>query len=344
MAIPAISKIREIHKDKEFILITNRSAKVNHVTAWDVLKHTGYFKDVIYYNTSDIKGLLKLALQLRNFSKNILYYLTPVRSRVQAIRDYIFFKFICSIDKIFCVEDSIQKYIVRDKDGNLIKVENEFERLLKIIYKVHKLDYKKNNIQFPLLFPPKEAYEKISNLLKDSFTEDKIFIAIGHGSKIPATKWDLNRFKKLCNLLLNFDERISLVIFGGENDFKSGEYLREGFEKRSINLCGKTNIIESAAAISKCVLFVGNDSGPLHLAASMGIPCVGIYSARDNPGRWEPYGNNHIVLRENVECEGCFLEECIVNKMKCLYMITAEEVFLAVVHKFNYIDWHNELS
>ncbi|MDO8679542.1 MAG: glycosyltransferase family 9 protein [Acidobacteriota bacterium] len=57
----------------------------------------------------------------------------------------------------------------------------------------------------------------------------------------------------------------------------------------------------SASILSECATFIGNDSGPTHLAALVGIPCVAIFSARNAPGQWEPLGQNHIVLEDRPE-------------------------------------------
>ncbi len=335
MAIPVISKIREIHRDNNLILITNRTNKDFIVTAWDVLKHANYFRDVLFYDLSDIKNLMKMVYRLRKFKKNILYYLSSERTKKQAMRDYIFFKILCGIDKVIGIKDSIGKPVKRDEYGNLIRVDRESDRLFKLIFKNHDLNYE-NKLQFPLLHPSKEVYKKVESLL-EKIPENSILISVGHGSKMPAKRWFTERFKELCNRLLNYDHRIYLLFLGGKEDFESSEFLRKGFESRVINLAGKTNIIESAALLEKCVLFVGNDTGTMHLAASTGIPCVCIFSARENPGKWEPMGDNHTVLRKDVDCAGCFLEECIENKMKCLDMISVDEVFgsaLIILERF----------
>jgi ADP-heptose:LPS heptosyltransferase len=92
---------------------------------------------------------------------------------------------------------------------------------------------------------------------------------------------------------------------------------------------GVHSVRESAALLSQCALFVGNDTGTLHLAASAGIKCVGIYSAQDWPGRWFPYGSGHEIIREAVPCEGCRLEVCSQN-LECLTAITTQRVVAAV--------------
>ena len=66
---------------------------------------------------------------------------------------------------------------------------------------------------------------------------------------------------------------------------------------RSHNLAGRLSVFGSASVLSQCATFIGNDSGPTHLAAMVGIPCVAIFSARNAPGQWEPLGEHHVVHR-----------------------------------------------
>jgi ADP-heptose:LPS heptosyltransferase len=53
----------------------------------------------------------------------------------------------------------------------------------------------------------------------------------------------------------------------------------------------------------------------MHLAAAVNIPCVAIFSGRDAPGAWEPWGQSHRVLRHHVDCEGCMLDQDCPNKL-----------------------------
>ena len=87
---------------------------------------------------------------------------------------------------------------------------------------------------------------------------------------------------------------------------------------------------ESAAALKKSALFIGHDSGPMHLSAAVRTPCVAIFSARNKPGVWFPYGEKHRVLYHQTECYGCGLEVCNNEDKKCIKSITVEEVLYAM--------------
>ncbi len=92
---------------------------------------------------------------------------------------------------------------------------------------------------------------------------------------------------------------------------------------------GRLGVRAGIAAMEGCGFYLGNDTGTMHMAVSAGIPCVAIFSARDYPGLWYPYGHGHIVLRRTVHCEGCMLEVCHKNGKNCLMSISVDEVLEA---------------
>src|SRR5208337_2816669 len=97
-----------------------------------------------------------------------------------------------------------------------------------------------------------------------------------------------------------------------------------------VNLSGRLLPRESAAVLSHATVFVGPDSGPMHLASSFGVPCVRVFSARMAPGMWFPNGLRNQVIFHPTECMGCQLETCVVMKKKCTTSITVDEVERAV--------------
>jgi len=143
-------------------------------------------------------------------------------------------------------------------------------------------------------------------------------IALAPGSKMQAKRWPLELYVELAKRLLEAYPGTHLLIIGGQEDCKIAEEIREKVGPRITSFAGQLTVLESAEALRRCALYVGNDSGAMHLAAAMDTKCVAIFSARDHPGVWEPYGQGHIVLRKDVSCAGCFLSTCVKENMKCL--------------------------
>ena len=107
-----------------------------------------------------------------------------------------------------------------------------------------------------------------------------------------------------------------------------GERLLQAWG-RGYNGAGELGLRAAAAALKRCRFYLGNDSGAMHLAASTGIPCVAIFSSRESPGSWYPYGEGHTVFRTPIACEGCMLVECVDRSMECLASIRAADVLEA---------------
>jgi len=328
VSLPAIHKIAQNHPNAKFTLITNAPACKTYLTAWDVLKHTGIFSDVIFYDVHRISSILKIIWKTRLTRGKWLYYLVSNRNKLGVKRDRLFFRWICGFRRIIGI-NKITHGLERDSSGKLLYCSKESERLLnKVSSGSQNLFFSESELNFFII--PAETKEKISLLLKPVMS--KRWVALGIGSKMPAKKWFLKRYIKIANKILSHDSNTALVLLGGREDFVDCEnILREcARSNRILNLAGKTNIIESAEILLRCFLYIGNDTGTMHLAATMKCPCVAIFSTRENPGLWEPYGNNNIIYRKEVSCEGCMLVECIDMKMKCLDMISVDEVWNGV--------------
>lgn len=152
----------------------------------------------------------------------------------------------------------------------------------------------------------------------------RAWLGVGPGSGKPVTRWPEDRFAELVGRLIRRWD-IWPVVFGGREDFAAAERLVEAWG-RGYNSCGALGVRGDSAALGRCVAYVGNDSGPLHLAAGAGVPCVGVYSARDIPGEWYPYGEGHLVLRKTIDCEGCGLTVCVERRNQCTLAISVAEV------------------
>ena len=154
------------------------------------------------------------------------------------------------------------------------------------------------------------------------------WIGVAPGSKMPAKMWPLERYAFVVRRLIA-DHDIWPVVFGGEEDENVGDALVKDWGRGYV-AAGKLSMREAIAALQRCLLYIGNDTGTMHMAVAAKIPCVAIFSSRDYPGNWYPYGEGHTVFRTPIACEGCMLERCIERRMECLLSIHTEEVHAAV--------------
>lgn len=153
------------------------------------------------------------------------------------------------------------------------------------------------------------------------------WVAFAPGSKMPSKIWPEARYAEVGQRLIESHD-IWPVIFGGGEDAAAGRRLIDGWG-RGYLAAGALGIRAAAVGLTRCSLYVGNDTGTMHLAATSGVRCVAIFSSRDFPGLWDPYGIGHVVFRSDPPCAGCFSIDCAKGDYRCLLAITVEPVTAA---------------
>ena len=113
---------------------------------------------------------------------------------------------------------------------------------------------------------------------------------------------------------------LPIVVIGGPGDAQMP--LGEGVTQ----LQGKLSLAETGFLLSKAIAFVGNESGPGHWAAALGIPVVSLMGGHSVPSEWAPFGGS-LVLRTDVACAPCHLRSCSRYGLKCLTELTPARVW-----------------
>ena len=93
-----------------------------------------------------------------------------------------------------------------------------------------------------------------------------------------------------------------------------------------LNLCGRTDLRELISIISRCSIFITNDSGPMHIAASLDVPTAAIFGSTD-PMLTAPIGDRVSVIKKGIDCSPCFERECPYGHYKCMELVTVEDIF-----------------
>jgi heptosyltransferase-2 len=97
---------------------------------------------------------------------------------------------------------------------------------------------------------------------------------------------------------------------------------------RVVDLTGKTSVTGLIGITERCLAFVSNDSGAMHVAAAMGRPVIAIFGPTDEKST-RPVGDGHVVLTANVFCRPCMLRDCPIDH-RCMKRIDVDRVFEAV--------------
>jgi ADP-heptose:LPS heptosyltransferase len=328
VALPCFHQIARAYPDAERCLLTNVPVHSKAPTAFAVLDGSGLVHSFLRYPiaTRSLGDLVALQRQIRAYRAQVLVYLTPRRQAAEVMRDAAFFS-LCGIPKIVGLP------LARDARTNRLDsvtgwYEPEAARLARLLRGLGKIDLEDAaNWGLGLtLDEHKRAAEALESV------QGRPLLACSVGTKVQAKDWGAENWRSVLDMLAAELPQYGLVLIGAGEESGVSESTATAWTGRFVNLCGKLVPRESAAVLARAKLFLGHDSGPMHLAAAVGTPCVAVFSARNKPRTWFPWGSQHEVIYHRTDCWGCDLEICIEQKKKCLTSIQPAEV-LGVVHR-----------
>ncbi len=183
------------------------------------------------------------------------------------------------------------------------------------------------------LVAPQSAEDYVKDLLAEHAVQPPIIALFPFCSKGSAFKrWELSRYAELVRLMKESIPATVLILWGpGEEEEARRLCDTAG---AGVVLPANLNVAQLCAVLKRADLYVGGDTGVMHLAAFSGIPVVAIFGPTD-PKVNAPYGPAHTVVRKELPCSPCRDKKC--KERTCLASITAEEVFEEVKTMWNRI-------
>jgi heptosyltransferase-2 len=167
-----------------------------------------------------------------------------------------------------------------------------------------------------------------------SFSIDttKPIIGISPGSVWHTKRWSPASFARLIQLL-KAETDCEIVLFGGPEDTAIAADIQRLCAHTVMSLAGKTSLSELPAAISRCRVFVSNDSAPMHMAVARGVPVVAIFCATTPSLGFYPYSSRAVVVEKKLPCRPCGLHggrRCPLGTEDCIRLIEPEAVLRAI--------------
>jgi len=208
-------------------------------------------------------------------------------------------------------------------------------RRTKEIRRVHQIDYYLEMVRAlgfesagkDVRLKPAKDYEGIAEDLIREYAPagSGPLVGIAPGATYgPAKMWFQDRFARVAERLVeNFGARV--LLFGSRGDHAAAENVRQYASFPLANIAGLTTLKEAVALITRCKLFISNDSGLMHVAGALGIPTIAIFGST-NPVTTSPVGNRSIVITKAVDCSPCLKKTCPTD-FRCMDRIGADEVY-----------------
>ena len=306
-------------------MLTNVPVHGKAPAASAVIGGTGLVHSYINYAVGERSplALLKLVIAIRRYKPDLLVYLAKPRGEVAIVRDRRFFR-VCGIRRIIGLPEG--DLAINLPLGNGFW-EHEADRLARTIAPLGPIDTQAPGA-FDMALSALEINQAASALAP---LGERALIACGPGTKMQAKDWGTPQWKGLLDRLAILYPTHGLVLIGAQDDHPVAEEASTAWTGRSLNLCGKLSPRGSAAVLARTELFMGPDSGPMHVASAVGVPCAVPFASRTRPGMWFPIGAAHRVLWHELPCSNCDLEVCIENQRRCLSTIKIEEMVAAAV-------------
>jgi ADP-heptose:LPS heptosyltransferase len=226
-----------------------------------------------------------LRQEIRRWAPDVLIYLAEARGSIKAYRDALFFRG-CGIRNLVGVPYSGDRQEIRKLDGEA-RFESEAHRLARCISELGRIDLEDPGSWDLHL-------NKAEERAADKLTWSRIpeYMTVSVGTQVEVKDWGKTNWASLLSKVSSLYPDLGLVLVGASDEKVRSDLVAAKWSGPKLNVCGLVPPRISAAVLKRSVLFVGHDSGPMHLAAATGVQCIAIFSARNRPGEWFPAGKD----------------------------------------------------
>ncbi|MCA9398391.1 MAG: GT4 family glycosyltransferase PelF [Candidatus Omnitrophica bacterium] len=177
------------------------------------------------------------------------------------------------------------------------------------------------------LWPKAQDADYASGLLDSEWlgnAKQIVGINLSASEKWETKNWPKDYIVRLCDML--GAKNIRVLLTGMEKDKEAAVYVKKHAKSRPSAFIGKTDILQLAALIKRCSVYVTPDSAPLHIAASMRVPVVTFFGPTSSV-RHLPPGDSIVVMERVMDCAPCYSPKCRIGTHACMKEISPEDVF-----------------
>lgn len=312
LSTPFIRELKKANKDCKIDYLTTPVGKM-------ILENNPNIDDIIIYDKKNRdKGIRKL-LKLGKYLKQKRYDEAYIPHRY--LRSS-FLAFLAGIKNRIGYKNS-QGKIFLTKKIKYTKTDHEVDRILNLI---GKKNITNKRIE---LFPGEKEEKYTENIWEKYKLYDKKVVAVAPGSKWKTKMWPISYFNKVIEMLDK--QSYKILLLGGKDE----EELEIKETKNTINLIGKTSLLELAALIKKSDILISNDSAPIHIASAFDTFVIAIFGATTKDLGFYPWSKQSLVIEnKELECRPCGLHgsnKCPLGHFKCMLDILPEKVYEEII-------------
>ncbi|MBC7837711.1 MAG: glycosyltransferase family 9 protein [Nitrospiraceae bacterium] len=176
---------------------------------------------------------------------------------------------------------------------------------------------------------PQTDYDEVDRVLSRSgVTPGTSWVAMNVSARWQTKRWPPASFAEVADRLQQ-EGFGAVVMIGGPDERADIAEVNRMMKTPAIDLAGATTVGLLPALLSRASLLITNDSGPMHVAAAVGIPIVALFGPT-SAVRTGPYGVGHAVLTGKVPCSPCFSRTCHNTvSLECLKVVSPQQVLAA---------------
>ncbi len=332
VTIPTLVAIRRRFPMAHIYLLTSPTYR-GAPGARDLFATNDFFDDMVVYYVDDIvttAGKINLIRRLRAQRFDLFIELSMNLTTLRRELRYLCFAKLIGCRYAVGFKVCFQRMFKREQ-MLLWSRPTEQERIYRSIADPLRLGPPIASWRLPV---PDTAARCANELLESKGVKAEDRIVVMHpGARRETNRWDPDRFARVGDAIQEC-YNIRLVLSGSVSECLLVESVKALMRIKPVVVCGEMTVLQFAALLKRATLLICNDGGPMHIAASVGTATVSIFSGRDFPESWLPYGKGHKVLRRDVPCSPCFKEICD-RGLICLGQISVEDVLLTVEQILN---------
>ena len=250
----------------------------------------------------------------------------------------------CNVERIYgfpAKNDCMETALMTDSYIIPAEIIHEAERTL---YLLRLLGMTVADEHMEIWYSRSDVY-KVEQLLQTGLETGRLLVAIGLGAGCGNRKYPVEKYAEALNVLAGRWESC-FVLLGGEKEQADAECLQSLLPAGSTcNLVGRTTVLETAAALSFCGMYIGNDTGVMHMAAAAGLPVVMVSREAENfcdslagvlseNQRFAPWQTNYVICCPDEQIGACAKEFCYGGckdkHSHCIKQVKPEDIVKAV--------------